>query len=535
MNKNVGIVALLLVLSGSYVYAQPSSGKKIQGQINQLHQSGKISTGGAIGLSVLNGLSQMAEHQNHHHPPHPGSYGSYGSYHDPYHRPPYHRPPQIQTVYVRPPATTTAATTATPAIVQTQTAHTVATQSPTLVLTPNPTAVTVKKLPKDVIRKIEKELKKIAVEIWEPIADELETATLNEDKAASLAQTLIDEGKDKKKIAELLVAIENGEADVAAKLISEMTDDPLAGNKVSKEIKFGVLLSEIEDQLAEGSFDASDISSWKKDIAKMKLPSKQQKIVNKGLDALKDVLELIEIFNGYKENAKLNVTAPIGPVSIIYCPSLSLTSAYALDEGVYIAGTDEDYFWTDEDYLSMLNLPPTYAVTPIVQTKSDVNSTTIINDTEQTATYYLDDNAARKLTPGTQATFDTPRSATVSLNSGGRKRPFTVKAGKYYLSYDGNNAWSLKQSQLTVTLDNSENPLSVECFVNRSPHTVSAGGRLDMKIDGGIIDIQFARDENISNAARYQFDSNGTYKIGICKQDGKWALFPENAVPETRQ
>lgn len=531
MKKTIVLAFALVLASCGGVFGQPPGGKggpsnssKIQGKINQGYQSGKLTAGEAIGLSFLNGINRLAEQQNrppHHHPHHPP------------HRPPYGPPRPPQSSYYRPPARTVyvqAQPQVTPtASARVETAQTVAAPLPPPALTPNPARTDIKKAPKEVIRKIESALKKKAYKIWEPVADELEKAAMDEDKAAALAKQLIDEGKDTKKVAELLVAIEKGEADLASKLITELTEDPLTANKISKEIKFGELLSEITDQISEGDFDSSDLSSWKKAIGKMKLPTKQQKAANKGLAAMKEVLELIELFSEYKENSKWVIAAPTGPVSIIYCPTLGQTNVYALDENVFVAGTNEDDFWADEASLDMIDLPPAYSVAPIPQTREDVNSTTLVNETGQTATYYLDDGATRQLVSGTQAAFEVPGSATVSLSSGGRKRPFTVEKGRYYLSYDGGNIWSLKLPRFSVTLDNSDNPLPLECYVNRSPHTVPAGGRLDLKAESGVIDIQFARDENASNGARYQFDSTGTYKIGIGKQDGKWALFPAGA------
>ena len=163
--------------------------------------------------------------------------------------------------------------------------------------------------------------------------------------------------------------------------------------------------------------------------------------------------------------------------------------------------------------------------------QDDQNQRRTLTNVNPTATYYLDDNTTRTLNPGTQASFALPASNTISVNSRGRKTSFNVGKGRYSLSQGGNNTWSIEATRVSVSLDNTANPFPLHCFINRVPHTVVSGDRLDLNAAGGIIDIRFARDEDMSSAARYQFDASGTYKIGIDKRDGKWALFPADAVP----
>jgi len=496
---------------------------------HQIAWGQRPSTGDLLGAAAINGLArglaQGLASQDRRVPYYPPG------------RPPYPpgRPPggyyqQPRTVYIQQQAPATPTAAAPPVQVEVTATSSSSSSSP-LSLTPNITRATVKAAPKDVVKKIRDALKKDAIKQWDKIADGFDETMMNDEKAAVLAKKLLDEGGDTKKVSELLLAIENGEADIASRLITDLTGDPLKANQVAKEMKFGALLAEITDQLAEGEFTVSDINTWKKSFAKMKLAQKQQRTIDRCLAALKGILEFVELLGDYKEYTKVGVPVPTDPVTIVFCPCLTPDSVYVLDSTTFIVGTKDDMFSVDEGYLGMLATPPVYAGTPIAQTTTDVNAVTLVNSSSQTATYYLDDNTARTLAPGTQASFALPSSNTVSVNSRGRKTPFNVGKGKYVLSYGGNNTWSISATQVSVTLDNTANFFPLHCFINRNPHTVAPGDRLDLNAASGIIDVRFARDEDMSSTARYQFDTSGTYKIGIDRRDGKWALFSADAVP----
>lgn len=443
--------------------------------------------------------------------------------------PPYDRygGPPIRTVYVQQPA----APAAPPQQVQVAvTAVSASTSSTPLSFVPNITVATTPAAPKEVVKKMMDALKKNAYKQWDKIADGFDDALMTDEKAAFLAKKLLDTGQEKKKVSELLIAIENGETDIAGRLVSDLTGDPLEGMQVTKAMKFGELVSEITDQLEEGTFTNSDISAWKKAFAKMKLAAKQQKAVDRCLAELKGILDFIEILSDYKPSVK-PIPVPTDPVALVFCPTLPNGAVFALDSMRFLVGTDDDVFSVDEGYLvDKVAIPPTYATTPVSQTTTTVNAVTLVNSANQNATYYLDDNTGRTLAPGTQATFAVPGSGSISVNSRGRRSPFTVGTGRYSLSYTGNNTWSVTTALVSVTLDNFGNPFPLNCFVNREPYIISPGGHLGLELEGGVIDVQFARGEDVSQTARYQFDANGTYKIGLDKRDGKWALFPADAV-----
>jgi hypothetical protein len=391
-----------------------------------------------------------------------------------------------------------------------------------LSLIENPTTIIVPTAPKDVVNKAKKLLAKEIVKKLESVVESLEDSVMTEDKANSIAQKFINEGKDKKKVSDFLSAINSGDADIAGKIVTELSDDPFEANKIVKEINLNKQITEFSESIQDENFTKQDSSNLKKLIDKAKLSLKIKKNVQKAIKEFDEYLGILEILTSYKASSKETILAPTGVVTVIYCPSLQQDVAYALDSQVYIINGDE--FGKDEEDISA-TFPkiPVYN-NPISQSTQQTKQVNLINSTDRTATYHLDDNTSRTLEAGKKATFDLPSSETIRVRSQGRWKAFSVGTGNYAFNYSG-GVWSIVSNQLTITLDNSANPLPFTCFINEQEHTIGPGEQISFTASNGVFDVQFARNENVNNRATYVIEENGSYKIGLDQKDNKWALF----------
>ncbi|MDR2346879.1 MAG: hypothetical protein LBE18_12520 [Planctomycetaceae bacterium] len=435
-----------------------------------------------------------------------------------YNRPPYRPPVYVQqpprTVIIQSPATVTSASV--------QTENAAVAESP-LTLTKNTTIVTAKPATKDIVNKAKNVLNKEIAEKLESFIDSLKDSVMSEEKANTIAQKFLDEGKDKKKIADFLNAVNNGNAETAGKLVSELTDDPFEGSKIVQTINLGTQLSELEETIQNGEFEPSDISDLKKLIDKAKLPAKVKKDAQKTLAAFKNALKILDTLTSFRESSKAVIPVPTNAVTVIYCPSLQADAVYAVDSETYLIKGDE-FSVAEEDISDAFPQIPVYS-NPVLQSTQTKNQISLANTTDRTVTYRLDDKVSRTLTSGKKASFAVPTSGTISVISQGYWRSFSVGSGNYSLDYS-NKAWSIVVNPIKVTISNNS-PLPFYCFIDRTEYTINSGEQISFTSNNGILDLQFARSEDTGNRAAYQLEDSASYKIGLDKRDNKWALFPE--------
>jgi hypothetical protein len=433
----------------------------------------------------------------------------------PPYRPPVYVTPQPRTVIVQSPTTTV-----TPAVVKTDTASVT---EPPLTLTKNSTTVTAKSATKDIVNKTKNILNKEIAEKLESFIDSLKDSVMSEEKANIIAQNFLDEGKDKKKIADFLNAVNNGDAQIAGKLVSELSDDPFEGNKITQLINLGTQLSEFEETLQNGEFEPSDISDLKKLIDKAKLPTKVKKEAQKFLGSFKDILKIRDILTAFKEYSKTVIPVPINDVTVIYCPSIPADNIYAVDFETFLMKGD-GFKIVEEDISDAFPQIPVYSnpVSPSVQQTKQV---CLINTTNQTATYRLDDKVSRTLASGKKASFAVPTSGTINIISQGYWKAFSVGSGNYSLDYS-NKTWSIVVNPIKITIINNS-PLPFHCFADRTEYTINSGEQILFTSSNGILDLQFARNEDTGNRVVYQLEESASYKIGLDQRDNNWALFPE--------
>ncbi|GHT45565.1 hypothetical protein FACS189454_05270 [Planctomycetales bacterium] len=417
---------------------------------------------------------------------------------------------------------TQSAPTETPAIPVSVSANSVKPQPP-LALKKNVNSVFAQPATKDVVNKAKTALKKEIAAKLESILDLMGEEIMDEEKANVLAKKFMDEGKDKNKITAFLAAVNNNDAAAAGTLAAELTGDPLEGNKITKSISFGNELSDIRDSIQNGDFGSQDFSDLKKMIGKSKTSSKVKKNIQKLLAGVKNSFDVLEIFEAYKDLAKTIIPAPTSPVTVVYCPSLAQNVVYAVNSETFMIYGDA-FAIAEDDISYAFPQIPVYA-NPVPQDKQQSYQVSVVNSSDRTATYRLDDNASRTLAPGTRATFSAPKSGAVNISSRGRWKPFYVAPGTYSFAYSDGD-WSLTTLQIAITLDNSENPLPLCCFAAGQELVVAAGESVTLNSGTGILEIQFARDENTDHRATYLFESDGVYKIGLDQRDNKWALFP---------
>jgi hypothetical protein len=437
-----------------------------------------------------------------------------------YYNPPRPRPP----VYVQQPTTRTVivqspTTTVTPAVVQTNAASVT---EPPLTLTKNSTTVTAKPATKDVVNKAKDILNKEIAEKLESLLDSLKDTVMSEEKAKEIAEKFVAENKDKKKVADFLNAVSNDDAEVAGKLVSELADDPFEGNKIAKAINLGSQLSDLGETVQNGKLSAQDIADLKKLIDKATLPAKVKKETQKTLAAFKDSFKILEILTEFKESSKTEIPVPTSEVTVIYCPSLPSNAVYAVNSETYLM-KGEEFSIAEEDISEAFPQIPVYT-NPAPQSVQQTNQISLVNTTDRTATYRLDDKVSRTLESGKKASFSVPNSKTISIISQKYWKEFSVESGNYTLAYSG-GIWSVVVKPITVTLINNS-PLPFYCFADRTEHIINSGEQISFTSSNGVLDLQFARDENIGNRAVYQLEENASYKIGLDQRDGKWALFP---------
>ncbi|MDR1485090.1 MAG: hypothetical protein LBT09_09745 [Planctomycetaceae bacterium] len=423
------------------------------------------------------------------------------------------------TVYVQQEPRTVIVQSPTPAVVQTATA-TVAEQPVTL--TKNTTTVTAKQATKDVVNKAKNALNKEIAEKLESFIDSLKDSVMSEEKAEEIAKKFIDEGKDKKKIADFLNAVNNGNAETAGKLVSELTDDPFEGSKIAQTINLGTQLSELIETVQSGDFNSNDISDLKKLIDKAKLPAKVKRDAQKTFNAFKASFKILDILTAFKESSKTVIPVPTDDVTVIYCPSLSADAVYALDSETYLIKGDEFHI-EEEDISDAFPQIPVYS-NPVPTSAQQTIQISLVNTTDRTATYRLGDKVSRTLASGNKASFSVPESETIDIVSQGRWKSFSVGSGNYALAYSS-GVWSVVVKPITVTLTNST-PLPFHCFADRTEHTINSGEQVAFTSSNGVLDLQFARSEDIGNRAVYQLEESASYKIGLDQRDNKWALFP---------
>jgi hypothetical protein len=425
--------------------------------------------------------------------------------------------PTTRTVVVQAPSA--------PAQIPVQVGTTRVAEPPKVTLAKNTTAVTAKPATKEVVNKAKNALNKTMGDKLETFLDSLEDATMTEDKANALAQKWLDEGKDKKQISDFLNAINNGDEDIAGKLASDLTGDPLEGSKIAKAVKLGRQLSELQDSVQNGEFGTQDFADLKKLIDRANLPAKSKKSSQRILAGLKDNLKLLEILTAFKDLSKTVIPAPTTAVTVIYCPSIPSDAIYAVDTETYMVKGNE-FSIEEEDISDAFLQIPVYA-NPVPQSTSTtpVNQCRLVNSSGRTATYRLEDNTSRTLEQGQNVSFPVTASGTISVSSQGRWKSFSVGTGTYKLDYSG-GAWSVVVEAITVTLDNYGNPLPFYCFVDGTEQLLNPGEQVTFNSENGVIEIQFARNEDTRNRAVYQFENSATYKIGLNQTDGKLALFP---------
>ncbi|MDR2756571.1 MAG: hypothetical protein LBC20_12775, partial [Planctomycetaceae bacterium] len=436
-----------------------------------------------------------------------------------YNPPPRPRPqvyvqPQTRTVIVQSPTTTV-----TPAVVQTETAS--VTETP-LTLTKNSTTVTANPATKEIVNKVKNVLNKEITEKLESFIDSLKDSVMSEEKAKSIAEKFLEEGKDKKKIADFLNAVNNDDAETAGKLVSELADDPFEGNKIAQTISLGTQLTELEETIQDGEFENNDISDLKKLIDKAKLPAKVKKDAQKTLGAFKDTLKILDTLTEFKESSKAVIPVPTGIVTVIYCPSLPAETVYALDSETYLMKGNE-FRIAEEDISDAFPQIPVYS-NPVPQSAQQTSQISLVNTTDRTATYRLDDKVTRTLASGKKASFSVPKSGTISIISQGYWKSFSAGSGNYTFSYSG-GVWSIAVQSITVTINNSS-PLPFHCFADRTEYTINSGEQITFTSSNGVLDLQFARSEDIGNRAVYQLEESASYKIGLDQRDNKWSLFP---------
>jgi hypothetical protein len=261
----------------------------------------------------------------------------------------------------------------------------------------------------------------------------------------------------------------------------------------------------------------------KKLIDKAKLPPKVKKDAQKTLGTFKDALKILDILTTFKESSKAVIPVPTDVVTVIYCPSLSTETVYAIDSETYLMKGDE-FQIAEEDISDAFPQIPVYS-NPVALSIQSTNQISLVNTTDRSATYRLDDNVSRTLASGKKASFSVPKSGTVSIISQGYWKSFSVGSGNYTLTYS-NKAWSIVVKPVVVTLSNAS-PLPFYCFADRTEYTINSGEYVTFTSSNGILDLQFARSEDTGNRAVYQLEENASYKIGLDQRDNKWALFPQ--------
>jgi hypothetical protein len=391
-------------------------------------------------------------------------------------------------------------------------------------LTKNTTTIAATPATKNVVAKAQNALKKEISTGTAKLVDSLKEEVMPEEKVDAIKQKLIEEGKDKMKVVSFASAIEEGETDNAVKLISELMDDPFELMKITKEINLAKKLSELGESLQGDDLGTtSDLNKLKKLIDKSNLSSKIKKNVKKTIEALNVSLQILETLAAFKESSlPSTIFAPTGAVTVITVPTLEQDVVYAIDTGTYIIYGDE--FAIGEENISVAFPQIQVYSNPVAQSSQRITQINLSNTTGRSASYYLDDRTTRTLNSGNVATFDVPDSGTINVRSQGRWKAFTVGSGNYSLEYD-NGTWSVAAKSITVTLDNSANPVPFHCFVDRTEYTINPGEQMAFTSSIGILDIQFARGEDTGNGTNYIFEESTTLKAGLDQRDNKWALF----------
>jgi hypothetical protein len=479
-------------------FGRPPGGKPSEAQI-----AGAI-VGGVLGIAAEAARRdrERREWENRYNPPPPRP------------RPQVYVQPQPRTVIVQSPTTTV-----TPAVVQTDTAS--VTEQP-LTLTKNSTVVTAKPATKEIVTKTKNILNKEIAEKLESLIDSLEEMVMSEEKSEEMAKKFLGENKDKKKIADFLSAVNNGDAEVAGKLVSELADDPFEGNKIAKSINLASQLAELGETVQSGEFSSQDIAELKKLIDKATLPAKIKKDTQKILAAFKDSFKILEILTAFKESSKTVIPVPTSSVTVIYCPSFQADGIYAVDSETFLMKGDE-FSIVEEDISDAFPQIPVYS-NPVSPSTSQTKQVSLVNTTNQTASYRLDDKVTRTLGSGKKVSFPVPNSGTINIISQGYWKAFSVGSGNYTLDYS-NKAWSIVVNPIKVTISN-DSPLPFHCFVDKTEYTINSGEQISFTSSNGILDLQFARNEDTGNRAVYQVEESASYKIGLDQRDGKWALFP---------
>ena len=416
---------------------------------------------------------------------------------------------------------------------------------------PNPTIPIVAFVPAQMVRTVQQGIYEALQYQLEQIRDALSATDVSPE---ILSAKLKEKGATPAQLAELIVAIENGEGSAVSRIWITLGGDPVEGSRISRTLNLLALVEEIESAVEEQEFSATDLKDFRRAFDRSKPGKETDKTVKKCLGAMDTLARILELSqNRPKKESQLNeMYAPGGDVTLLLNPALPHKVVMALDESVFVVGTREIKKSADDDidvlqvaegslddYLGVL---PTSEAEPVASGTTS-GLFTLKNTSEKDLNFTLGKDK-KTLTAGETESYPFPDSGkavfsvtkTRNASSGGRRgstkpqsyqdtQELSITKGVTYDCTVESETITLSPHQVQITLDNKQNPYPFNLQVGGEIVSVPPGETQVIGKAEGIVTVRFARSADPNDIAVYEFSQTETYKPAIRSADGRWSLF----------
>ncbi|MDR1289798.1 MAG: hypothetical protein LBK06_01205 [Planctomycetaceae bacterium] len=349
----------------------------------------------------------------------------------------------------------------------------------------------------------------------------------------------------------MITAIDDGDTTTVQRIWIEVVGDVKEAGQLSRMVKFLSELSEFEKSIDDKEIEAGGFKNIRKAFEKIKLGNEIEKKLKPVITSIALIAEVNELLAALKLPKGLQVLddgaiyLPEDEVTIIINPKQNPNDIFAVNESMFIVGQKEKTFdvikGTLDDFVPKL---PDAAESQITSQDAG-NQVTLSNPASNTESVNFNlTKDAVTLASGATQSYPFPPNGQITINvtktrlvTTGRRRQLPQKykdtqtaniaAGVTYdFQVDGDKNVKIVPRPVSITLDNSKGTVGFNLLVDGRLETIEPSGTKTFTADDGILNIQFARSEDINDTASLNFYQSITIKPAISTKDGKWALFP---------
>ncbi|MDR1923219.1 MAG: hypothetical protein LBQ66_02500 [Planctomycetaceae bacterium] len=374
-----------------------------------------------------------------------------------------------------------------------------------------------------------------------------ETITIPEATSENLIIKLRDKKVDNEKIAAIVRALEENDAQAFQQTWILVGGDVIDGGRITRVIGLLSELDEFEEAINDNKTTISedDFRSYRKTFEKSKLSKDITKKIKQIFATIETTLQLREDLK--KPRGKDDPEYYYVPIEesavLIISPKAESDKLFAVNDKVFIYGKKEAEISvtekTLEEYVKKPLMSSDQPVTGITNTdikltnlldaevKFDLDGTKFTLAGKETKSYPCPQS--NKIKIETKAPVTTTGRRRITPTKTPEPIVLPVNAGGTYSIQKNGDVFELVGQAITVKLDNRQGTQPFYCTVKEEIVTIMTGETKEFKGDNGIVTITFARSDDNTDISTITLNASDTYKPAISKNDGKWALFNKDA------